>query len=74
MNNIPTMLTIRETAQRSGLAVHYVRKLCLREKVCAVRAGKKYLLNFEKFIEYLNQGERKQPQADTSISRLDVTN
>ena len=27
-NNIPTMLTIKETAQRTKLPVHFVRKLC----------------------------------------------
>jgi len=55
--NVPTMLTIRETAERSGLAVHYIRQLCLQEKIVFRKAGNKYLINYEKFIEYLNAGE-----------------
>ena len=55
--NVPTMLTIRETAKRSGLAVHYIRQLCLQEKIVFRKAGNKFLINYEKFIEYLNAGE-----------------
>lgn len=59
MNTAPTMLTIKETAQRLGLAQHYVRQLCWQEKIIYCRAGNKYLINFEKLIEYLNSGENR---------------
>jgi excisionase family DNA binding protein len=57
MSMIPTMLTINQTAERSGLAMHYIRQLCLQGKITYCRAGSKYLINFEKFVEYLNAGE-----------------
>jgi len=57
MNNTPTMLTIKETAQRLGLAKHYVRQLCLQGKIIYCKAGNKYLINIDKLIEYLNIGE-----------------
>jgi len=50
----PTLLTIKQTAERTGLAVHYIRQLCLENKIVYRKAGAKYLINFEKFIEYLN--------------------
>jgi len=59
--NFPTMLTIKQTAEQSGLAMHYVRQLCLQKKICYVMAGQKYLINFEKFIEFLNTGDSPAP-------------
>lgn len=56
-NNVPTMLTINETAERSGLARHYIRQLCLQNKIRHVKAGNKYLINLEMFIDFLNTGE-----------------
>lgn len=54
---VPTMLTVKETAERTGLSYDYIRKLCLQGKIVFVLAGSKRLVNFEKFIEFLNQGE-----------------
>lgn len=51
---IPTMLTIKETAEKTGVAIHFIRSLAIRNEIVHVRCGKKYLINFEKFIEYLN--------------------
>ena len=53
----PTMLTINQTADRIGLAKHFIRQLCLENKICHVKAGSKYLVNFEKLIDFLNTGE-----------------
>ena len=55
---IPTMLTIRETSNRTGVSYDAIRKLCLQDKIVYIRAGKKYLINFEKFCEYLNKGQQ----------------
>lgn len=51
---LPTMLTIKETAQRTGMAEFFIRRLATSNQIVHVRCGKKYLINFEKFIEYLN--------------------
>lgn len=58
---VPTMLSIAEAAERSGLAQHYVRQLCLTNQIVYVRAGKKYLVNFEKLIDFLNTGTKEIP-------------
>ena len=51
---IPTMLSIKETAKVTGIAEYNIRQLVAGNKICFVKSGKKYLVNLEKFIEYLN--------------------
>lgn len=57
MSIAPTMLTIKEAAKRSGLAQHYLRQLCISGKIVFVRAGNKYLINYDLLIAYLNNGD-----------------
>lgn len=57
MTEIPQMLTIKETSNKTGLSYDYIRKLCLQGKIVYVKAGTKYLINFGRFVEYLNTGE-----------------
>lgn len=54
---IPEMLTIKQTAERSGLSYDSIRKRCLNNEIVYIRNGKKFLINWNKFLEYLN-GER----------------
>lgn len=58
MSEAPTMLTIKETAERTGLAIYYIRQLCLQGKIIYCKTGTKYLINYEKLIEYFNNGEK----------------
>ncbi len=51
---VPTMLTIPELAKRTALSKYHIRQLCTNNKISYIRAGKKYLINYEKFIAYLN--------------------
>lgn len=51
---IPRMETIKRTAEIFGLPVHFVREKVNSGEVVAVRAGNKYLVNVDKFAEYLN--------------------
>lgn len=57
MNAIPQMMTIRECSEKTGVSYDYIRKLCMNRKIIHIRAGTKYLINFGKFIEYLNTGD-----------------
>lgn len=57
MNAIPQMMTIRECSDKTGVSYDYIRKLCMNGKIVHIRAGTKYLINFGKFIEYLNTGD-----------------
>jgi hypothetical protein len=55
-DTIPEMLTIKETAERSGLSYDSIRKRCLRGEIVCIRNGRKFYVNWEKFVEYLNTG------------------
>lgn len=54
---VPKMVGIAEASKQTGLSYDFLRKLCLQNKIVYVRAGTKYLINFEKLVDYLNQGE-----------------
>lgn len=60
--NPPKMATINETAKLTGLAKYYIGQLALNNKIKHVRAGKKILINIEKLIEYLNNGEQTESE------------
>lgn len=51
---VPRMETIKVTAQIFNLPVHFVRCKVASGEVVAVRAGKRFLVNVDKFAEYLN--------------------
>lgn len=53
----PTMFTLKQAAEATGLSYDYLRKLCLQNKIVFIRAGTKYLVNAEKLREYLESGE-----------------
>lgn len=52
--HIPRMETIKKTAEIFGLPVHFVREKVNSGEVVAVRAGRKFLVNVERFADYLN--------------------
>lgn len=51
---IPRMRTIKETAELFGLPVHFVREKVSNGEIVAVRAGRRFLVNIDRFAEYLN--------------------
>lgn len=54
---VPIMWKVKEAAEHTGLSYDYIRKLCIQKKIPAIKAGSKYLINADKLMEYLNQGE-----------------
>ena len=50
---LPKMMTIKELSEVTGFAYHHIRNLCLKNKIVHVKAGSKYLINYDKFLEYL---------------------
>lgn len=68
--NFPQMETINEASKISGLAKYRIRQMVLQNKVKYVRAGKKYLINIESLIEYLNQGEITNSEVDTTKNNV----
>lgn len=62
IEKIPQMETIKTTAKIFGLPENFIRQKVIHGEVVAVKAGCKYLVNVDKFAEYLNN------------STVDVTN
>lgn len=56
-NNIPQMATINEAAKLTGLAKYFIRQLALQNKIKNVRAGRKILINVDRLIDFLNNGD-----------------
>ena len=52
--NAPQMITIKELANRTGLSESSIRTLCKTNKIQYIRTGVKYLINYDRFIDYLN--------------------
>ncbi len=68
IDEIPQMVTIRETAEIFKLPEYFVRQLVKSGKVVAISAGKKSFVNVEKFAEYLNTGTVNSEEDEKSYS------
>lgn len=53
-NNIPKMVTLKEASELTGISYDYLRKMCINKQIVHIKAGVKYLINFEKLVDYLN--------------------
>lgn len=51
---LPTMKTIKEMVEITGLSYTFLRNLCMENKIIYIRTGKKYLINYDRFVDYLN--------------------
>lgn len=56
---IPEMLPIKVISERTGLSYCYIRNLCLKGEIVHIRAGNKYLVNWNRFLDYLNTNGRE---------------
>jgi len=55
-NNIPRMRSILEVSKETGISYHTIRQWCLEKKIVYIKAGNKYLVNLDRFIDFLNTG------------------
>lgn len=70
----PKMLSINQTAQQTGISEYLIRQLVLKKKIKFIKSGKKYLINFDSFIEFLNTGERKSNTEEILKQKIGVNN
>ena len=70
----PRMRTIKETIQelkkidpKTAVREYYVRELVNNNKIAYLRAGRKILINFDAFLEYLQNPNKTEPGNTTSI-------
>ncbi len=53
----PQMVTLQALSDLSGISYKALWLMCKQNKIVYIKSGNKYLVNVEKFIEYLNTGE-----------------
>lgn len=53
----PTMVTIKEAAKASGLAVYRVRQFCKEGKVKHIHCGRRILIQLQSLRDYLEAGD-----------------
>jgi len=53
---MPTMLTISETAKQANISEYSVRRFVKQGKITHIRTGVKVLINWDKFVQFLNEG------------------
>jgi excisionase family DNA binding protein len=58
------METIKATAKIFGLPEYFIRQKVLSGEIVAVQAGRKYLVNVDKFAEYLNAHTLQSAETD----------
>ena len=54
------MVTLREASSRTGISYDRLRKMCINGQIVHIKAGSKFLLNWEKLVDYLNTGEQEE--------------
>lgn len=71
-NNIvvPRMRTIKETAEIFNLPVHFVREKVSAGEVVAVRAGRRFLVNIDRFADYLNSSTVQSAQQTADSGKI----
>lgn len=62
MSNIvsitPKMMTVRQVSEQTGISEFHIRRLIKSNRITYIRTGTKYLVNFDRFVEYLNNGDK----------------
>ncbi len=71
---VPRMETIANTAKIFGLPVYFVKTKVLKGEIVAVKAGRKTLVNVDKFAEYLNNNKIEPKQDEESTYSIKPIN
>ena len=47
--------TVKQADENTAITRYFVRQLCKENKIVHIKAGQKYLINYDKFIDYLDK-------------------
>lgn len=53
---LPKMLTIEQASRETNICSSTIRKMCWNNKIRTIKTGRKWLINKESLIDYLNSG------------------
>lgn len=48
--------TVKQADENTAITRYFVRQLCKENKIVHIKAGQKYLINYDKFVDFLNNG------------------
>lgn len=71
-STIPRMLTIKnlvKACEGTDITEHFVRRLIAQGKIPCVKAGVKFLINYDRFVEYLNAPQEEAPEVPLGTIR-----
>lgn len=68
ITKIPHMETIKKTAVIFGLSEYCVRQKVLSGEIVSVKTGNKYLVNIDKFADYLNTHTEPVDKNDEAVT------
>ena len=54
---VPRMRTIQQLVEITNLTYRYIMNLCKENRIVHIKNGNRYLINLDKFIEFLNNGD-----------------
>lgn len=68
---VPRMESIPTTAALLNLPVHFVRQKVSSGEIVAIKAGRRFLVNVDKLVEYLNSSKlTPEPDEAASVGRI----
>ncbi|EOS23495.1 excisionase family DNA binding domain-containing protein [Lachnospiraceae bacterium 3-1] len=53
------MVTLKEASSRTGISYDRLRKMCINRQIVYIKAGSKFLINWDKLVDYLNVGDKE---------------
>lgn len=56
---VPEMITISEASARTGIRYEAIRGMCITGAIVCIRIGRKYLINWDSMMCYLNTGDKQ---------------
>ncbi len=65
---VPHMETIKTTAKICGVPEYLVRRKVLSGEVVAICSGRRYLVNVDKFLDYLNSNKLPSPDKQDELT------
>lgn len=67
MTKIPHICTIKELAKETNISEHTIRCWVKQKKFKYLQSGRKYLINFDVFMKFLNSEEDTEEKPHTNI-------
>lgn len=55
--NVPKMVTVKELVELTGISEYNIRRLCKQNVITFIKSGRKVLINYDRFLDYLNGKE-----------------